>query len=267
MAPADAAGDLLDLASAIADTAEVDQPPVVPDQKLLLHETWERPRPLVTNEYAHWNPNDGSRVPDATWDVYSGSLWSTDGGGSNVKSLTDPLDAGVAPLPDSSNANNSAVFRAVTHRRDFGDVAVEFEGWVDSFGSTQSTPAVAWDGLHLFLRYENQKGPLHYVSVNRRDGQVLVKKKTRGGSSNGGTYHQIGKSVEVEATGLTVYRVECYGTPMGLQFHVFVNGEEVLSVVDQGAYGTAPIQGGVGIRSDNCIWVSRRFDVEDVDLL
>ena len=73
--------------------------------------------------------------------------------------------------PDAASAQGtgSAVFRLVTHRRDFGNVAVSFSLRNDEVVSTMSTPPVAWDGVHVFLRYQNPDR-LYSASANRRDG-------------------------------------------------------------------------------------------------
>lgn len=57
-----------------------------------------------------------------------------------------------------------------------------------------ASPAVDWDGVHVFLRYQSQYR-LDYASVNRRDGTAVTKKKRPGGPSNGGTYYTLGAEV------------------------------------------------------------------------
>src|SRR5438552_719837 len=39
------------------------------------------PDRLLTNEYAHANPDDGTAVRSSDWDVTSGSLFASDGAG------------------------------------------------------------------------------------------------------------------------------------------------------------------------------------------
>ena len=131
---------------------------------------------LITNEYSHWNPGLGVESPH--WEMTSGSLFA--GGWTGVPD-------GCAPNRMSSNCTNSTVFRLNTKRFDFGSVRVDAllrgNGWA-------VTPGVAWDGVHLWLRYRSEES-LYYASVARRDGAVVVKKKCPGGPSNGGTYHTL----------------------------------------------------------------------------
>jgi hypothetical protein len=73
---------------------------------------------LVTNEYAHWNPQaPASRIAN-DWDVTSGSLFVHNG----VAWSGAPDKA--TPDATSSNGSGSSVFRMTTRRHDFGDVAV-----------------------------------------------------------------------------------------------------------------------------------------------
>ena len=50
-----------------------------------------------------------------------------------------------------------------------------------------------WDG-YLFARYQSPVS-LYVVSVARRDGSVVAKKKVPGNNANGGTYIQLGPTV------------------------------------------------------------------------
>jgi hypothetical protein len=45
------------------------------------------------------------------------------------------------------------------------------------------------------LRYRSEQS-LYYPSVNRRDGQVVVKKKCAGGPFNGGTYDTLADAMK-----------------------------------------------------------------------
>ena len=84
------------------------------------------------------------------------------------------------PNADSSGGNNSAIFRLTTRSKSFGNVRVGFRLYQNKLVSTPSTTAVAWDGVHIFLRYQSRES-LYYASVNRRDGRVVIKKKCMGG--------------------------------------------------------------------------------------
>src|SRR3990167_777867 len=66
---------------------------------------------LVTNEFAHWNPNNKLAIKLAEWDMDSGSLFLKDG-----KYWTGPIDD-KTPNYNSTTGTNSAVFRLVNKIR------------------------------------------------------------------------------------------------------------------------------------------------------
>jgi hypothetical protein len=211
---------------------------------------------LITNEYAHWNPGRGVESPD--WDMTSGSLFA--GGWTGV-----PDDC--APDRLSQHCTNSAVFRLNTRRFDFGAVRVDTQLRGNAWASTSTTPAEAWDGVHLWLRYRNEES-LYYASVARRDGAVVVKKKCPGGPSNGGTYYTLrsrsGVPLPLGDWGAVGASIDTAGDGSVL-IDVFRDGARVLSAVDTGT-GCAPIldPGAVGVRGDNLDFNLRDFTVTDL---
>jgi hypothetical protein len=222
--------------------------PTAPESGALLVDAFDGADGLVTNEYAHWNPGAKDAVKSDVWALTSGSLLRR-----NSMGWTGVPDD-RAPDATSSTGTNSAVFRLITHRDDFGDVAVSFALVHHGFVTTDSTPAVAWDGVHVLLRYQSEES-LYYVSVNRRDGAIVIKKKVPGGPSNGGTYHTlasgkaaftVGAVQRVEATVMT----EADGSvTISL---VGSDGRTLLRASDTGV-GGPPITaaGRIGIRGDN----------------
>jgi hypothetical protein len=164
----------------------------------------------------------------------------------------------------SSDANGSAIFRLVTRQDDFGDAVVTFDLVNLGLTSTGRTPQAAWDGVHVFLRYQEEQHT-YYASVNRRDDTVVIKKKVRGGPSNGGTYVNLSDELP-------------YSVPHGVPQHVrasirtfadgavgisiFVNDVMVVSGIDDGIGGD-PITypGRIGIRGDNCEFLLDNFRV------
>src|SRR4051794_5178807 len=141
---------------------------------------------VVTNEYSYWNPSDTAAAKSANWEMGSGTLFAQTGSGwSGRPDTCDNVDR------YSQTCNNSAVFRLATKRHDFGDVSLDLDLNSSGLTSTASTPPVAWDGVHLWLRYQSEYN-LYYASVNRRDNRVVIKKKCVGGSENGGTYYELG---------------------------------------------------------------------------
>lgn len=147
----------------------------------------------------------------------------------------------------------SPVFRAVTRRVDFRDAEVRFALLNRGLSSSPSTPAVDWDGVHVFLRYQSQYH-LYYASVNRRDGSVIIKKKTPGGPSNGGTYHDLSprKPHPVPYGAWQRIRVLVRDVPAGVRIEAYADGKLLVSALDSGR-GGPPIRapGRVGVRADN----------------
>jgi hypothetical protein len=214
------------------------------------------PDRLVSNEWAHFNPGvrTARRSPD--WDVTSGSLYVRGGVG-----WSGPPDA-ATPDAGSSDGTGSRVFRATSRRRNFGDVQVRLRlRTVRLLDRDGGDPAEPTDGVHLFLRHQSP-AHLYAVSLNRRDRQVVVKKKLPGGRENGGTYVTLGQAahrftlgrwqsfgVRIVSVGRSVTLTVTLGSDPPGDGHEHV----VLEVVDDGRQG-APIHlpGAVGLRGDNC---------------
>lgn len=234
-----------------AKPGEPDASTVAPPAGSLFADGFDRPDGLVTNEYAIWNPGSAAAVKSADWEMTSGSLFAKGGAGS-----TGVPDGCSSASASGSPCTASAVFRLNSARHDFGDVTVSTALKVQRLVSTSRTPAVAWDGLHVWLRYQSEES-LYYASFARRDGRIVVKKKCPGGSENGGTYYelapgevsgfpiafgavqQISAGIETNADGSVTITMERDGT-------------RILSATDKGL-GCAPIvaPGAVGIRGDN----------------
>jgi hypothetical protein len=185
---------------------------------------------------------------DSPWMVTSGSLFRAGNAG-----WTGRPDDGQSPA-----GNGSAVFRMVSKERDFGDVTARMWLRVSDFVTTDRTPSQAYDGAHVWVRYQSEY-ELYAVSVDRRDDTMIVKKKCPGGPSNGGTYVDIGEGlssapvplnrwqqIEVTVRNLSDGSVAISGYRDG--FH--------MDVVDRGV-GCSPLRaaGGVGLRGDNAeLW-------------
>jgi len=213
-------------------------------------------RVLVSNEFAHFNPHDRRAVRSAVWDVTSGSLFR----------WGDAFGAGPpddrSPDARSRNGTGSAVFRAVRDGA-MTDGTVTFSLRNDGLVSTPRTPAVAFDGVHVFLRYQSQE-ELYVVSVNRRDDSVAIKKKLPGGDANGGHYSTLAQAyAAVRYHEWVPYEVSIVTTDDGAVHIELASGTRVLlRAVDHGQAG-APIlaAGRVGLRGDNCRFTLERFAV------
>ncbi|MDO8572616.1 MAG: hypothetical protein Q7S11_02470 [bacterium] len=214
---------------------------------------------LLTNEYAYWNPTNASSVKSSVWEMTSGSLFAQGGAGWTGVPNT------VAPNALSTSGNNSAVFRLTTKRADFGNTVVEFDLLNQGLVSTGNTPAVDWDGVHVFLRYQSEES-LYYASVNRRDNTVAIKKKVPGGTSNGGTYYNLSTFNAHPVSYGTWQHVKATvknNTDGSVTIELFENGKLLARAIDNGSIGGAPIRnpGKVGIRGDNANIKFKNFTV------
>ena len=204
---------------------------------------------LLANEYAYRHPNADGAVKSLNWETTSGSLFAS--GGAGWTGLPDDR----SPDKDSSHGTHSAIFRLTTVRSDFRDVAVEFKLRNQGLSFTRSTPAVNWDGIHVFLRYQSPCS-LYYASVNRRDDKVVIKKKIPGGPSNGGTYFSLTSELahKVPYRKWQRVRAEIRDTPQGsVRIALYADNVLLAKAVDDGSVGGPPIQnpGKVGLRGDN----------------
>jgi hypothetical protein len=172
-------------------------------------------------------------------------------------------DEGWTGVPDDGSAvgsNGSAVFRMVSSERGFSDLTLRARIRVDDLIVTTRTPAQDFDGAHVWVRYQSED-QLYAVSVDRRDGAMVIKKKCSGGPSNGGRYvdlsslakgHDIPighwQDVEVTVRDLSDKSVQITAR----------RDQSEVSAVDQGS-GCPPLTGSgrVGFRGDNA---ELRFD-------
>lgn len=232
---------------------------------LLLVDFTGKPDGLVTSEYAFWSPGELKAKTSKDWEMTSGSLFAK--GGKGWTGVPDEKAVDIA----SATGNNSRDFRLTTRRQDFGDVSVKFELTNVAQSAGVKFPAVAWDGVHVFLRYQSQTN-LYYASVNRRDGKVIIKKKITGGPgpiSNGGTYYPLTPETPIAWTPGVVQNVEATvkNQPDGsVLLTLNRDGKELLRVVDDGKVGGPPITepGATGIRGDNTEFTFNKFKVETI---
>jgi hypothetical protein len=206
---------------------------------VLLATSFPTTEKLITNERAYFDPHAPGVRTSEDWIVTSGSLFSYAGAG-----WTGVPD-GVRP--DATSRNGT----------------VSFQLKVAKLVTTQRTPAGAYDGVHVFLRYQNYQS-LYAVSVYRRDGLVAVKEKLPGGPSDGGTYYTLTEApyriplhtwVPIRVTIVTL-------TSKAVRIGLFIGGHQVLTTTEP-ASRVPPIlpAGRVGLRGDNCDFYFRDFTV------
>ncbi|UIX29796.1 hypothetical protein [Streptomyces sp. GQFP] len=210
-------------------------------------------RGLVTNEFAYWHPDAPGARHSPDWTMTSGSLFGLDGAGWSGR------PDGERPDAESSKATDSAVFRLASRRRDFGGTRVTLRLRVDDLITTDRTPAHAYDGVHLWLRFHSEQ-ECYAVSMARRDGEVAVKRKTPGGPSNGGTYVTLAVSrAELpQDTWVDVLATVTDLPDRRVRITLDLAGRRVLDVTDE-APGGLIRPGGVGIRGDNAAFRFRDF--------
>lgn len=229
-----------------------------PASQPLLAASFDRPNGLVTNEFAYFNPGDPAGVVSPVWIVTSGSLFARGGAG-----WTGVPDIGPTG-PRSAAHTDSSVFRAVTRRADFQNVVVSFSLEVQRFLTVPGGQPPSWQGVHVFLRYRSPQ-LLYAVSVNRRDGTVVIKKKVPGGPSNGGTYYTLASAHTAAVVGrwqrVRVSAVNNGGHAVVLR--VWLDGRPALRATDTGAGGVPAITspGRVGLRGDFTEFMFRKFVV------
>lgn len=213
------------------------------------HAVFAAGRSLVANE-RDVSSHPAARSPD--WIVTSGSLFADAGDG-----WTGPID-GRTPDLHSLRSTGSAVFRVVT-RRLFPACAVAFDLRLDLRTTTPRTPARAFDGVHVFLRYLDPWN-LYVVSVARRDGLVVVKRKEMPATSSDAALPEDAGYVTLASAyapyPLHVWRhvvVTVADVGTGVRLTLTVDGRLLLDTVDHGSPAQPPLThpGRVGLRGDN----------------
>lgn len=216
---------------------------------------------VIASEYSFQNGISGS----SPWISTSGCLFERDGR-SATGWVGDPRSLAGDADP-TCDLNGSTVFRLITKRTDFRNESVSFQLFLRTntatgapFLATDATPALPWDGVKIFLRYQDSTH-LYYASVARRDGAVVLKKKCPGGADAGGTYYDIGNEVpghRLPSDQWQAVRATARNVGDGVQLSLSLNGTTIVTATDDGV-GCAPIRepGRTGIRGDN---VNFQFD-------
>ncbi len=210
---------------------------------------------LVTNAFAFLHPHDPHAKLSPDWITTSGSLFARDGAG--WTGVPDGEDTG----PDSARHTDSAIFRLVTRRRDFGAATVSTWVRLDPPVTTPRTPAREWDGGHIWLRYHSPQ-ELYGLSFRRRDGEVVIKRKIPGygGGEDNGRYVTLAEGRHAISYG-TWHQVEASAVnlPSGsVLLTLDIDGKRVLTGKDR-TPGPLRRPGGVGLRADNTELLFRDF--------
>lgn len=231
---------------------------IVIAQEPLLVDNFSRPNGLVTNEFAFFNPGNPAAVRSPTWIVTSGSLFVHDNAAWTGQPDRRPTG------PTSALGTDSSVFRVITQRADFLNVAVSFGLLVQRFVPAPDGQAPGWQGVHAFLRYQSPD-LLYVVSIDRIDGVIVIKKKVPGGSADGGTYYTLatvnGSRVAAKWEQVRVSAVN--NSEGGVEILLWLNGRIRLKGVDNGVGDVPPITqpGRVGLRGDYTEFEFNHFTV------
>jgi hypothetical protein len=143
--------------------------------------------------------------------------------------------------------SDSGVFRADTRRTDFGNVDVTFS--LVNNGLTTGS-GESWHGVHMFLRRQSEFHT-YYLSINRRDGRSLIKKKVPGGSSNGGTYYDLASASFPVPYGSTqrVTGRAVNNADGSVTVSLWVNGRLLMAATDRGTGGPPIRNAGMTVKS------------------
>ncbi len=218
------------------------------------------PNRLLTNEYALRHPDSPKAVKSSQWYVTSGSLFVRDDAGTN-----GPLDD-LAADPRSLEATNSAVFRAYTRRRFEPSFRVDFEVRVEPPRDVTGLRPAPWDGLHLMVDAVSPEAA-YYVSVYRRNGQAVIKKKTPGGEIAGGSYFALSRYVpcRIAPGHWSEVRIDVRRAgPSAVTIDLYENGILLATATDKRSFSGSPpfTEGHIGLRADKTSFAIREMTVE-----
>jgi hypothetical protein len=194
--------------------------------------------------------------------VTSGSLFIRSGAATNGR-----LDH-IAPNARSSNGTNSAVFRAYTRQLFTSNYRVTFELRVRAPQEVAGLPVESWDGVHLIVNAQSPQAA-YYVSLFRRDGKVVIKKKTAGGPVAGGTYLMLSKYMEgLMAPGRwTSVRVDVHQAADGsATLALYEDGTLAVTATDSLPISGSPpyVTGRLGLRADKTTFAVRNLTVHEI---
>jgi hypothetical protein len=236
-----AAGALVVAAGCGVRSVQHDKQPRTTAGKVLA--TYQAPaNGLVTNEYATYNPEDTAAKKSPDWTMTSGSLFARDGA-----FWTGKPDSCDAPNADSTNCTNSDVFRLNSVQKYSGNLSVSVAVKQNSEIHNPACDAndSCWHGAHIWLDYQSEYD-LYYVSVNRADDTVVIKRKIPCGDDNHGTYKEISPYVThpFKTNQWNTYRAA---------LHHNTDGSNSVSLYDS-ASGAKPIVTGTDHGGTNPNW-------------
>jgi hypothetical protein len=187
------------------------------------------------------------------WQVTNGSLFIHDGAGySGVP--TERQSKTTCPTPGDGGSYRFRMHSAETFTD--GRLSLDYKLAARGEGKVYS-----YDGLHLWIRHESEHA-LYAVSIGRWDGRFVIKKKLPlteqkcADPSNEGCYSELAPPVVrpglITADAWRHAEVRTYGTDDGLAITLYIDGQKILDVIDDGrTAGRIIPRGAIGIRGDN----------------
>jgi hypothetical protein len=218
------------------------------DAVVLFADSFSGPPGLITNEYAAHHPADARSRTSPGWVVTSGSLFEAGSAATDGAIDRGRADAG------STGTTDSAVFRAYTRAWFEPSYSIRFDARV----APPARPAgPAWDGFHVIV-CARSPASAYYVSVARRDGRTVIKKKTAGGPIAGGSYAAISpyRSFAFPEDRFEPVRIDVTRNgDESVSIDLYVAGRQIVSATDatRAAYSGA---GRIGLRADwTQVWI------------
>lgn len=233
--------------------------------KVLFSDPLNGPDRIVTNEFVHFSPGSNCPYKSAVWDMTSGSLFIKNNAGySGVPTLEKQSYC------DSTDHNNSAIFRLNTKQGNFSDVDVAMDYMAVAHGGG-GAPDNSYDGIHMWVGYQNEYA-LYAATIFRWDGNLVIKKKVpqaRAGCSdpaNDGCYYNLtGETTHPAITTANVwhhadivFQANANGT---VTITEKIDGNVILQGTDNNVHGPAYTSGAVGVRGDNTEFYFKDFVV------
>lgn len=214
----------------------------VSDSNTLFLDSFNGADGFITNEYAHWN-SDGINSPD--WDMTSGSLFR------QSNTAWTGLPDSRAPNKYSSDHTDSDVFRLNTFRTFAGNIKVSLalkNSDIHDANCGSGGNDTCWHGVHIWLRYLSQYD-LYYVSIDRADNHVVIKRKVPCGGDNQGHYAVLQDVIHPWTAGVWQH--------VSATIQTNADGSVTIKVYDDDSNPNTPIaQATEGVNNTNPEWSS-----------
>ena len=149
----------------------------------------------------------------------------------------------------SSSCTDSDVFRLNTFKTFAGSIKVSLalKNNLDIHNSNCNTNDTCWHGVHIWLRHLSQYD-LYYVSINRADNLVVIKRKVPCGSDNQGRYFVLAQATHAWTVGTWQH--------FSMTIQTNGDGSVTLKLYDDDSNPNTPIVQGTDAGGTNPSWSS-----------